>query len=306
MAAAVERLQHVEVAAEAGQWTLVRRRFFRHKAALIGLVAFGIIALVSMAASVIAPYDPTTTDIVHRYADPTRQHWLGTDDLGRDQLTRLMYAGRVSLTVAAVSTLISVVLGMAIGASAGHFGRWTEIILMRFTDVVLALPLLPLLLVLSAMLQGGGVLARFGKNSSITVMILVLSVFGWTSIARLAHGSALALKEREFMEATRALGAGHLRVIVTHLIPNSLAPIIVAATLGFGVRIILEATLSFLGLGVQEPASSWGNMLSSAQTKVLSKPILTVYPGLLIFFTVLAINFVGDGLRDALDPRLKL
>jgi peptide/nickel transport system permease protein len=306
MAAAVERLQHVEVAAEAGQWTLVRRRFFRHKAALIGLTAFAVITLVSAFASVIAPYNPDTPDVVHRYADPSLQHWLGTDDLGRDQLTRLMYAGRVSLTVAAISTVISVLLGVAIGASAGHFGHWTEIILMRFTDVVLALPLLPLLLVLSAMLQGGGILARFGKNSSITVMILVLSVFGWTAIARLAHGSALALKEREFIEATRALGAGHLRVIITHLIPNSLAPIIVAATLGFGVRIILEATLSFLGLGVQEPASSWGNMLSAAQSKVLSKPILTVYPGLLIFFTVLAINFVGDGLRDALDPRLKL
>jgi peptide/nickel transport system permease protein len=177
---------------------------------------------------------------------------------------------------------------------------------MRFTDVVLALPLLPLLLVLSAMLQGGGVLARFGKNSSVTVMILVLSIFGWTTIARLAYGSVLALKDREFIEATRALGSGHMRVIITHLIPNSLAPIIVAATLGFGVRIILEATLSFLGLGVQEPASSWGNMLSSAQSRILSKPILTVYPGMLIFFTVLAINFVGDGLRDALDPRLKL
>ncbi len=306
MAVAVERLERAEVAPEASQWELVRRRFFRHRAALVGLFVLGLVALASFAAPLLSHYDPTTPDIVNRYADPSGQHWLGTDELGRDLLTRLLYAGRISLTVAGASIIIAVLIGVAVGSIAGHFGGWVETILMRLTDVVLALPLLPLLLVVSAMLQGSGALGRFGKGSSVLVLIVVLSVFGWTVIARLAHGSALALKEREFIEATRALGAGHVRTIVTHIIPNSLAPIIVAATLGFGVRIVLEATLSFLGLGVQEPASSWGNMLNAAQARVLSKPILTVYPGLFIFFTVLAINFVGDGLRDALDPRLKI
>jgi peptide/nickel transport system permease protein len=306
MALAVERLEHTEVAPEASQWELVRRRFFRHKAALVGLFVLALMVLVAVAAPFLSHYDPTAPEVTNRYAAPSLQHWLGTDDLGRDELTRLLYAGRISLTVAGASILIAVLIGVAVGSTAGHFGGWVESILMRTTDVVLALPLLPLLLVLSAMLQGSGLLAKFGKGSSVLVLIVVLSAFGWTGVARLAHGSALALKQREFIEATRALGAGHLRTIVTHIIPNSLAPIIVAATLGFGVRIILEATLSFLGLGVQEPASSWGNMLFSAQARVLSMPILTVYPGVFIFLTVLAINFVGDGLRDALDPRLKL
>jgi len=306
MAAAVERIERTEVAPEASQWELVRRRFFRHRLALLGLFVLGLVVLVSFAAPVLSRYDPTTPDITIRYSDPSAQHWLGTDELGRDVLTRLLYAGRVSLTVAGMSILIAVLIGVAVGSIAGHFGGWVETILMRLTDVVLALPLLPLLLVVSAMMQGSGVLRKFGRGSSVLVLILVLSVFGWTVIARLAHSSALALKQREFIEATRALGAGHARTIITHIIPNSLAPIIVAATLGFGVRVILEATLSFLGLGVQEPASSWGNMLNAAQARVLSRPILTVYPGLFIFFTVLAINFVGDGLRDALDPRLKI
>ncbi len=315
MAVAVERLERTEVAAEASQWTLVRRRFFRHRVALGGLGVLIFVALVCSAAPALAPDDPkpwphlrgpNVISITERYQDPSARHLLGTDDLGREQISRLIHAGRISLTVALTSTLLSVLIGVAIGSTAGHFGGWLETVLMRLTDVVLALPLLPLLLVVSAMLQKGGFADRFGKGGSVVVIIAVLSLFGWTVIARLAHGSALALKQREFIEATRALGAGHVRTVVTHIIPNSLAPIIVAATLGFGVRIVLEATLSFLGLGVQEPTASWGNMLSAAQSKVFSKPILTVYPGLFIFFTVLAINFVGDGLRDALDPRLKI
>lgn len=316
MATAVERhLEPSEVAPEASQWALVRRRFFRHRLALAGLGTLILIALASFAAPILAPDDsrpwphlagPNAISITERYQDPSPRHVLGTDDLGRDQLSRLLHAGRISLTVALASTLIAVLIGIAVGATAGYFGGLVEIILMRGTDVILALPLLPLLLVVSAMLQKGNILDRFGQGSSVIVIVVVLSFFGWTTVARLAHGSALALKQREFIEAARALGVGRLRTIITHIIPNSLAPIIVAATLGFGVRIVLEATLSFLGLGVQEPTASWGNMLNAAQSKVLSKPVLTVYPGMLIFFTVLAINFVGDGLRDALDPRLKI
>ncbi len=316
MAAAVEqRLETSEVAPEASQWGLVRRRFFRHRLALLGLAALILIVFVSLASPVLAPDGPqpwphlpgpNAINVLERYQDPSLHHLLGTDDLGRDQLSRLLHAGRISLTVALTSTLLAVLIGVAVGAAAGYFGGWVETILMRATDVMLAFPLLALLLVLSAMLQQGSILDRFGKQSSVIVMVVVLTIFGWPLIARLAHGSALALKQREFIVAARALGVSNLRTIVRHIIPNSLAPIIVAATLGFGVRIVLEATLSFLGLGVQEPTASWGNMLASAQTKVLSKPILTVYPGMLIFFTVLAINFVGDGLRDALDPRLKI
>jgi len=316
MATAVEqRIEPSEIAPEAGQWELVRRRFFRHKLALAGLSVLLLVTAVSFLSPQIATDDPKPwphlaspnhIEITQRYHDPSPQHWLGTDDLGRDQLSRLLHAGRISLTVALASTLIAVVIGVAIGATAGYFGGWVETILMRFTDVILSLPLLALLLVVSAMLQRGSILERFGTGASVAVIVLVLSFFGWTVVARLAHGSALALKQREFIEATRALGISHGRTIVTHIVPNSLAPIIVAATLGFGVRIVLEATRSYLGLGVQPPTASWGNMLADAQTKVISKPILTVYPGMLIFFTVLAINFVGDGLRDALDPRLKI
>jgi len=316
MATAVERrIEPSEVAPEASQWALVRRRFFRHRLALVGLAILVLITLLSLLSPLIATDDPkpwphlpgpNAINVLERYQGPSAHHWLGTDELGRDQVSRLLHAGRISLTVALASTLVAVLIGIAVGATAGYFGGLVEIILMRGTDVILALPLLPLLLVVSAMLQKGNILVRFGKGSSVIVIIVVLSFFGWTTVARLAHGSALALKQREFIEAARALGVGRLRTIVTHIIPNSLAPIIVAATLGFGVRVILEATLSFLGLGVQEPTASWGNMLNAAQTKVLSTPILTVYPGMLIFFTVLAINFVGDGLRDALDPRLKI
>lgn len=314
MATAVEqRLEPSEVAPEASQWALVRRRFFRHRLALAGLGILIFIALVSFAAPALAPDDPkpwphlpgpNAISITERYQDPSLRHLLGTDDLGRDQLSRLLHAGRISLTVALTSTLIATLIGVAIGASGGYFGGWVETLLMRGTDVVLALPLLPLLLVVSAMLTKGNLQGRLG--GSVVVIVVVLSLFGWTIVARLAHGSALALKRREFIEAARALGVGPVRTIVTHVIPNSLAPIIVAATLGFGVRIVLEATLSFLGLGVQEPTASWGNMLNAAQAKILSKPMLTVYPGMFIFFTVLAINFVGDGLRDALDPRMKI
>jgi peptide/nickel transport system permease protein len=235
-------------------------------------------------------------------------HYLGTDRLGRDMLSRLLYAGRISLLVALSVTLFSVVSGAIIGAVAGSFGGAIETVLMRFTDVMLTLPQLPLLLVLSSSLRQFTQVQLFlGRNFSVIIIIFVLVVFGWMGVTRLVHGSVLSLRGQEFIQATLALGASDLHIIIRHLIPNSFAPIIVAATLGFGGVIIAESALSFLGFGIMPPVPTWGNMLNEARAAPLQDLFTqALFPGFFIFVTVLSINFIGDGLRDALDPRLKM
>jgi peptide/nickel transport system permease protein len=299
----------------AGQWTLAWRRLRRHKLAMIGLVLMTAITLASVAAPVLAPYPYEEINLWLSYApvmtpgEPGRpMHYLGTDGLGRDMFSRLLYAGRISLVVALTVTLLTVVSGAVIGALAGSFGGGTETVLMRFTDVMLTLPQLPLLLVLSSSLRQFTQLQNFlGSNMSVVIIIFVLVVFGWMGVARLVHGSVLSLRGQEFIEASRALGANQNRIIFRHLIPNSFAPIIVAATLGFGAVIIAESALSFLGFGVMPPVPTWGNMLNEARAAPLQDLFTqALFPGLLIFITVLSINFIGDGLRDALDPRLKM
>ncbi len=293
---------------ELSQWALIWRRFRRHHLGLAGLALLGALFIVAYLAPVLAPYDPTAIDLNAQFAYPSAQHWLGTDELGRDILSRLMYASRVTLSVALVSTLLTALVGTAVGAIAGYSGGWVEIILMRTADIMLAMPTLLLLLVLSKMLREmEGVKALFGaENVSLAVIVIILVLFGWMRVARLVHGSVLSLREREFVEAARALGASPARIILVHLVPNTFAPIIVASTLGFGERVILESTLSFLGLGITPPHPSLGNMLSEAQGYMFRNPLLAVYPGMVIFLTVLAINFLGDALRDALDPRMKV
>jgi len=292
---------------EMGRWALVWRRFRRHRLALVGLLVVLLFAFLSYGAPWVAPFPFEKINMNDQYALPGHPYWLGTDELGRDIFSRLLYAGRISLTVALVSTILSSVIGIIVGAAAAYYRGVAELVLMRFTDVMLSLPTLPLLLVFSKMLREYPTLKEtFGDNLSVLVIVVVLTIFGWMYTARLVYSSVLSLREAEFTEAARALGSSGPRIMLSHLVPNSMAPVIVYATLGFGQRVVLEATLSWLGLGVTPPIPSWGNMLSQAYAYMLRNPWLAVYPGLFIFFTVLAINFLGDALRDALDPRLKV
>ncbi|HSJ57228.1 MAG TPA: ABC transporter permease, partial [Anaerolineae bacterium] len=263
----------------------------------------------------IAPYPYEEIDLGRAYgglampgAEGRPIHWLGTDSLGRDILSRLLYAGRISLAVALVTTLLSTTAGTLIGASAGAFGGVVDTVLMRIADVMLTLPFLPVLLVLSSSLRQYSSLQAFlGSSLSVVIIIFVLLLFGWMGNARLVRGSVLSLRGQDFVDASRALGASKGRIILRHLVPNSLAPIIVAATLGFGGVVIAESTLSFLGFGVMPPVPTWGNMLNEARNSPLDFLFTqALSPGFCIFVTVLAINFIGDGLRDALDPRLKM
>ncbi len=288
-------------------WGMAGRRLLRHRLAVVGMVVLVFFVLISLLAPVIAPYDPDAIDLDNMFAVPSAVHLLGTDPLGRDILTRLMFAGRISLTIAMIGAFLSTIVGVVIGAVAGYFGGWIDTLLMRFTDVMLTLPVLPLLLIASQSLRQFVQLQQlFGNILSVVIIIFVVVMFGWMTVTRLLYGSVLSLKNSEFMEAARALGASPLRMIGTHLVPNSMAPIIVATTLDFGAIVVYEATLSFLGFGVTPPTPSWGNMLTDVQRFIIRDPLLAIYPGLCIFLTVLAINFIGDGLRDALDPRLKI
>src|SRR5262245_2108531 len=294
-------------ASEMGQWGLAWRRLRRHRLGLIGLVMLAAVVGVSYAAPLIAPYSPTDIDLFDQFGTSSAAHPLGTDELGRDILTRLLYAARVTLSVALVSTLFVNLIGVPLGALAAYKRGWVETVIMRLADVFLALPTLLILLIFSQMLRGlEGLRQLFGtENVSIVVMVLILTIFGWMTVCRLVHGAVLSLREREFVEAARALGTPARQILVRHLVPNAIAPILVSAPLGFGQRVIPESTLSFLGPGIAPPQPSLGNMLSEAQGYMFRNAWLAVYPGLVIFLVVLAINFLGDALRDALDPRAK-
>jgi peptide/nickel transport system permease protein len=308
------QLENTTTQKPVGQWTLVWRRLRRHKLAMLGLAVFGIIVLLSLLAPLVAPYPYEEINLRNAYAsllspgvEGTPAHVLGTDKLGRDIFSRLLYAGRISLGVALIVTVLTTILGTLIGAASGAFGGIVDTVLMRFADVMLTLPFLPMVLVLSSSLRQYSALQDFlGSSMSVVIIIFVLLIFGWMANARLVRGSVLSLREQDFVAASRALGAGHSRIILRHLVPNSLAPIIVSATLGFGTVIIAESALSFLGFGIMPPVPTWGNMLNEARNSPLQVLFTqALSPGLCIFFTVLAVNFIGDGLRDALDPRLK-
>lgn len=297
------------------QWGLAWRRLRRHKLAMIGLALLVAVVILSLGAQIIAPYAYEDLDLRRPYApimtpgEPGRPvHVLGTDSLGRDIASRLLYAGRISLSVALIVTILTILVGTVIGAVSGAFGGWLDVLLMRFADLLLTLPTLPLLLVISSSLRQFVQLQNFlGSNLSVVIIVFVLAIFGWMGVSRLVRGSVLSLREQTFIEASRALGAGRNRIIFNHLIPNSLAPIIVAATLGFGGIIITESALSFLGFGIMPPVPTWGNMLNEARSSPLEYLFTqALSPGFCIFVTVLSVNFIGDGLRDALDPRLKL
>ncbi len=220
---------------------------------------------------------------------------MGTDNIGRDVLSRLAYGGQISLSVGFLCTLLVALIGILVGSIAAFFGGKVDTILMRFVDIALSLPFLPMLLALSVVLGPG-----------YWTIVLALTAFGWPGTSRMVRGVMLSLRNLDFVEATRALGASNSRIITRHLLPNSMAPIIVDATLNVGVFIVAESAVSFLGFGISEPASSWGNILAGMEDVARQAPLQLIWPGLLIFLTVLSINFIGDALRDALDPRLKL
>lgn len=250
--------------------------------------------------------DPGDVDLYHRLAGPSLAHPLGTDEIGRDLLLRLLEGGRISLLVGIVAAIAAAGFGTAIGLLAGYRGGRLDAALMRLTDGMIALPLLPLLVVLAALdLKKLGVPASLADSEAVSLyrIIILVALVGWTTVARLVRGTTLALKARDFVRAAVALGARPSRVMLVHILPNLASPIIVATSLAVGEIILLESVLSFLGLGVAPPIASWGNMLTGAQETIALAPQLALYPGLLIFLTVIACNFLGDGLQDALDPR---
>lgn len=278
-----------------GYWAIAWHRFKKHRVAMAGGLVVLLFAAAAILAPVLTPYKFDQIDLYHRKQPPAWSHPFGTDELGHDVLTRLLYAGRISLTVGFSAAITSAVFGTLVGGLSGFYGGRLDNILMRFTDIMFSLPDLPILIILSRYM-GGSVLG----------IILVLSVFAWMGTARLVRGELLRLRTQDFTEAARAIGASDGRILIRHLIPNSLAPVIVAATLTVGGAILSEAALSFLGIGIQPPTPSWGNMLQNAQDFIWNTPWLAIWPGAMIFLTVLCFNFLGDGLRDALDPRLKL
>jgi peptide/nickel transport system permease protein len=247
-----------------------------------------------------------TQDLASRNSEPTAEHWLGTDELGRDVFYRLLVAGRLSLTIAFTVTLMAETFGLFIGAVSGYYGGWVDSIIQRTVEFIIILPSLPLLLVLSSILRNLRIEALPLEWSQAAVIIAILGFLGWTGSCRLARAQVLSLRNQEFTEAARALGMSDIQIILRHMMPNAIPPIIVNATLGLGSVILIESALSFLGFGIQQPVATWGNMLQNVQKDMFTAPWKALYPGLMIFLTVLAFNYLGDGLRDALDPRLKL
>ncbi|MCA0245906.1 MAG: ABC transporter permease [Proteobacteria bacterium] len=284
-------------------------RLRRHHLARASLVFLIVIMVLSLAAPLIAELrgvDPTQTDLFRRFEPPSAAYWLGTDDVGRDLFQRLLDGGRVSLLVGLAGALLSGLLGALIGVAAGYLGGRLDAFLMRFTDGVIALPLLPLLIVVAAVdPRKLGVPAELAQSEAFSLyrIVVIIALTGWTTVARLVRAETLSLKARDFSRAAQALGARPVRIMLRHILPNTAGSLIVATTISMGTLILLESTLSFLGLGIQPPAASWGNMLTGAQELLQEAPLLALWPGLLIFLTVIAFNFLGDGLQDALDPR---
>ncbi len=314
---------------ERSPFQIVLRRFVRHRLAMVSMAVMVLIFTVTILAPYITSFKVDELN-VNNYFVPFgtvdeatgRVHYLGTDNIGRDYFSRLIYAGRISLTVALLSVLISETIGILVGSVSGFYGGWVDAVLMRFVEFMLTIPTLPLLLIISSMLLRNedlipipdsvlnfvGNLMLLGPRDArnAVLIVIVLAGFGWLSSAQLMRGTVLSLREQTFVEASRSLGATNIWIILKHMIPNAMAPIIVDASLGLAGYVVAEAALAFLGFGIQDPVPTWGNMLSATQTYMFDKPWLPLLPGIPIFVCSLAFNYIGDGLRDALDPRLKL
>ena len=284
-------------------WRLVIRRLKKNKLAMVGLGILIFMVLFSFLGPFFTPYTSDTMNFAMKKQPPSSYYLLGTDILGRDILTRLMYAGRISLLVGFVAVIIEIIIGGALGAIAGYYGGWVDTIIMRVVDIFLCIPFLPILIILGAIMSD----LNIGADIRIFYVMLIIGVLSWPGIARLVRGQILSLREQEFMQAAEALGLRDSRQIFKHLIPNVIPQIIVSATLSIGSAIMTESALSYLGMGVTPPAASWENMIQSVNNFIdlMQRPWLWVPPGVCIFLTVMAINLLGDGLRDALDPKLK-
>src|SRR5690625_1637401 len=275
---------------------ITMRKFMKNKLAVIGAISLFIISILALLAPYIAPYDPLYQDISNKLAPPSKEAWMGTDHFGRDIFKRLLHGARVSLSVGFLAMLFSVTIGVLVGSIAGYYGGKIDAFLTRLVDVLISFPNIFLLIALIGIFRPG-----------IDILILILGTLGWMGVARLVRGEFLSLRTREYVLAARTIGMKDAAIIFKHILPNAIGPIIVVATLSVGNIIIAESTLSFLGLGIQPPTPSWGNMLQAAQDYTVMKTAwwYPLFPGLMILITVLSLNFVGDGLRDAFDPNLE-
>lgn len=272
----------------------VLRRFMKRKVSIVGGVIIILFFLTAIIGPFLAPYDPLEQDLANNYQGPSKDHLLGTDNLGRDTLSRLIYGARISLMISVISVSLSLAVGLILGVTAGYYGGRTESVIMRFVDILLAFPGILLAIVIVAVLG----------NGLVNTMIAV-AIFSVPDFSRIIRSSVISLKKMDYIEACRASGASDLRIIISHIIPNSLSPIIVQSTLMLGTAILTASGLSFIGLGVQPPDPEWGAMLSKARELMRSAPMAAIAPGVAITLVVLSFSLVGDGLRDALDPKLK-
>ena len=293
-------------------WSLAFRRFMLHRLAVISAIFLIIVATLAASAQFIEialGIDSNQVNLIARFAQPSSEAWLGRDELGRDVFLRLLFGGQVSIMVGFLTAICAALIGTTIGLIAGYYGGWLDSILMRVTDSVIALPLLPLLIVLAGLdLKKIGLHSAIIASESISLyrIIFIVALVGWTTVARLVRGAALTIRERDFVLAAQAQGAGAARIIRVHVLPNLASPIIVATTLSVGNIILVESILSFLGLGIQPPIASWGNLLTNAHELIYTAHWLAFYPGVAIILTVVAFNFLGEGLQEALDPKAKI
>lgn len=291
--AKLEKKKTVEVSVERQSvWKDIWKELRKNKVAMVSVVLLAILIIAVLLAP-LSPYDPYKLDASQKLQGISSSHWFGTDEYGRDYFTRTLYGGRVSLLVGFMSMIMTVVIGTSLGVFSGYVGGKVDMFLMSFTDIFLALPSMLLMVILNTFLKPG-----------LPTLIVVLSLFSWASVARITRAETMSLKERDFVVATQNLGASNFRVIVKHIIPNILGPVIVAASLSVANAILMESSLSFLGLGMQIPRASWGSMLQGAQAHILDYPLLAVYPGVMILITVLSFNLLGDILRNALEPKI--
>jgi peptide/nickel transport system permease protein len=275
------------------------RHFRKHKLALLGVFALSLLVLGAIFLPIVTNYDPGKTHILEAYQPPSLQHPMGTDGLGRDMFLRSMAGGRISLSIGLFAMLLAIGIGTLVGSIAGYRGGTTDNLLMRLADIMLTMPTLFVAILLTQMLRAGVVP---GLKAGVAPIILVVAVTSWMSVARLVRASFLSLKQKDYVSAARAVGVKNVRIMLRHILPNAASPIIVAATLRVGAAIITESGLSYLGFGVQPPTPTWGNMLQHAQSELDYAPWTAIFPGIFIFLTVIAVNYIGDGLRDALDP----
>ena len=291
--AKLEKKKTVEVSVERQSvWKDIWKELRKNKVAMVSVVLLAILIIAVLLAP-LSPYDPYKLDASQKLQGISSSHWFGTDEYGRDYFTRTLYGGRVSLLVGFMSMIMTVVIGTSLGVFSGYVGGKVDMFLMSCTDIFLALPSMLFMVILNTFLKPG-----------LPTLIVVLSLFSWASVARITRAETMSLKERDFVVATQNLGASNFRVIVKHIIPNILGPVIVAASLSVANAILMESSLSFLGLGVQIPRASWGSMLQGAQAHILDYPLLAVYPGVMILITVLSFNLLGDILRNALEPKI--